>query len=107
MKAEYRDQDGNLKEINKTEVGLMAAAMLCLHLVLCVVVKVLDVCSLVLVALACFGVLSAAYLFSVGNFGVRVWAIGLISIVVLWLYYFVRPKYKKSWRYKRFERRWL
>jgi len=85
----------------------MAAAMLCLHLVLCVVVKVLDVCSLVLVALACFGMISVVYLLSVGNSGLRVWAIGLVSVVVLWLYYFVRPKYKKSSRYKRFERRWL
>tara|TARA_A100001391_G_scaffold184999_1_gene153308 strand:+ start:761 stop:1081 length:321 start_codon:yes stop_codon:yes gene_type:complete len=105
--AEFRDSDGNLKEVNKAEFGLMAATMLCLHLVLCVIIKVFDVCSLVLVALACFGVLSAAYLFSVGNSGLRVWGFGLVSVVVLWLYYFVRPKYKKSWRYKRFERRWL
>ena len=104
---EYRDKNGNLKETNKAEVIVVVVAQLCFYLVLCAIVKIFDVCSLFLVALGVFGVASFVYLIAEGNFGIQVWCIGVGSVLVLWLYYFVRPKYKKTWRYKRFERRWL
>ncbi|MDF1808081.1 MAG: hypothetical protein P1U42_00135 [Phycisphaerales bacterium] len=85
------------------EVGLLVVVFLLLSFV----IKVLDVCSLVIVAFALFGILSSVYRMSEGNWGIDVISILLVSFVVLYLYYFVRPKYKKTRRYKKFEQLWL